>query len=324
MADSDWSGIEPGSEIPVSRRRKRAELRRRRNRRRMTWAVAVGAVLLGAATSYAAYRLNRADTGASTVLPGHLPVFAPPGSLDLSSQLAPVTSLFGADNMSVALLDKETEKWATYGGDVFDTASIVKVDILSTLLLQAQDADRALAAEERDLTTDMIESSDNDATSTLWTAIGSAAGLDKANQRLGLKQTRGGEGTVWGLTQTTAVDQVRLLAAVFGDKSPLNAESRSYVRHLMYHIAPDQDWGVSAAADTGKPTALKNGWLQRSQTHLWDVNSVGRMEKNGRTFYMAVLSNGAGTEDSGIEFVEQAARSAATAFAKSLSRAVTS
>ena len=220
--------------------------------------------------------------------------------------------------MSVALLDTKSGKWATYGGDTFDTASIVKVDILFALMLQAQDAGGVLTARERSLATNMIENSDNDSTSMLWAAIGRAAGLDKANERLGLKQTRGGEGTVWGITQTTATDQVRLLTAAFGNESPLNAASRAYMQQLMYHVAPDQAWGVSAAADTSRPTALKNGWLQRSQTHKWDINSIGRIEKNGHVFHMAVLLNGCSTQEIGISLVEQAARSAATAFAKTL------
>jgi hypothetical protein len=129
---------------------------------------------------------------------------------------------------------------------------------------------------------------------------------------------------VWGITQTTAPDQVRLLEAVFNDTSPLNADSRAYIRRLVYHIAPDQDWGVSAAADAGRPTALKNGWLQRSQTQKWDVNSIGRIEKNGRVFYGAVLLNGCNTEEIGISLVESAARLAVSAFVKTLSGTSTS
>ncbi|MGW3850024.1 serine hydrolase [Streptomyces fagopyri] len=318
MSHSHRKAVEPGSHVPMGRGRRRAEQRRRRNRKRLrvTWAVATGAVFLGAATAYAAHRLDPADRRPSAGPAPSTP--APAASMNLTSPLAAVTGLFGSDKMSVALLDTESGKWATYGGDVFDTASIVKVDILSTLLLQAQDARRKLTTHERDLATDMIENSDNDATSTLWTGIGEATGLDSANKRLGLKETTGAEGTAWGLTRTTAVDQVRLLAAVFGEKSPLDTASRTYIQQLMYHIAPDQDWGVSAAADPGRPTALKNGWLQRSQTHLWDVNSIGRVETNGRVLYAAVLMNGCSTEEVGIRFVEQAARSAATAFARTL------
>jgi hypothetical protein len=121
--------------------------------------------------------------------------------------------------------------------------------------------------------------------------------------------------TVWGITQTTAEDQVRLLQMVFGTKSPLTADSRAYVQGLMHHIAEGQDWGVSAAGDAGSETALKNGWLQRTATKKWDVNSIGQVKAGGRTYLMAVLTDGQATEDDGIKIVEGASRAAASAVA---------
>lgn len=237
--------------------------------------------------------------------------------LDLEPALRPVTALFGDNRMSVAMLDVSTGAMATYGHGTFDTASVVKVDILATLLLQAQDQGRRLSAEERAQSAAMIRKSDNDSTSALWTRIGSARGLDAANERLGLTQTHGGEGTVWGITQTTAEDQIRLLQSVFGDKSPLSEVSRAYVQDLMQHVVKSQAWGVSAAADSGT-TALKNGWLRRTRTQKWDVNSIGRIRHEGRVYLMAVLLNGCSTQEVGISIVEQAARASATAFARKL------
>ncbi|MFJ2399482.1 serine hydrolase [Streptomyces sp. NPDC087843] len=311
-------------EIPERADRSRVEERRLRRlrKRRVRWATATAALLLGVAAAYTA-RCIQPTAADGAQLDARAPA-APPGALKLASALTPVMRSLGDARLSVALLDTKSDKWAAYGGDAFDTASIVKVDILSTLLLQAQDAGRTLTVQERRLTTDMIENSDNESTSTLWAQIGNATGLDKANKRLGLTQTKGGEGTVWGITQTTASDQIRLLEAVFGDRSSLSADSRAYIQHLMYHIAPDQDWGVSAAADASRPTALKNGWLQRSQTLKWDVNSIGRIEKNGRVFYLAVLLNGCSTEEIGIDLVEHAARAAVTAFSKVLTGTPTS
>ncbi|MEW2623973.1 serine hydrolase [Streptomyces sp. NPDC048106] len=311
---------------PRHRRRSRREQRRRRKarRRRLIWAVTTAVVLCGAATVYAVGRPHSGKPSVQAAAEPKAPratsasVPPVPEPMDLESALAPVTDLFGDNEMSVAVQDTASGKWAVFGDGAFDTASIVKVDILATLLLQAQDAGRVLTAQERVYATKMIENSDNDSTSALWTEIGSAEGLDAANRRLGLTQTRGGDGTVWGVTQTTAQDQVRLLQKVFGDTSPLSSASRAYIRNLMSHIATDQDWGVSAAADGGSPTALKNGWLQRSQTHAWDVNSIGRIERDGRVYLLAVLLNGCSTEEVGIKLVEQAAVAAVTAFADTL------
>ena len=215
-------------------------------------------------------------------------------------------------------LDHPAGKPQVRGKDVpYDTASIIKVDILATLLLQAQDAGRGLTQQERTEAEAMIERSDNDAATALWRRIGLAPGLEAANKRLGLSSTVGGTGGMWGLTRTTASDQIRLLSAVFADGgtssasgSALNTTSRNYIRTLMTHITAGQSWGVSAASDSGAGWALKNGWLQRSTTGLWDINSVGRVTSGTHHYLVAVLSDGNATMPGGIAAVESAARTA--------------
>lgn len=215
-------------------------------------------------------------------------------------------------SVSVAVLDLESGSSAVYGDGGFDTASIVKVDILAALLLQAQDAGRSLTASERAYATAMIERSDNASASALWRSIGQADGLDAANRRFGLTDTVGGDGMLWGLTRTTAADQLTLLRQVFeadAADSELDEASRTYLEGLMGDIAADQDWGVSAAAD-GSAWALKNGWLPRSATGLWDVNSIGRVTVGGRDYLVAALSDGNATKAAGVSVVEAAARAA--------------
>ncbi|MFH0177780.1 serine hydrolase [Streptomyces cacaoi] len=229
----------------------------------------------------------------------------------LASAMKSVT-VPGDAAVSVAVLDLDSGDDATYGESAFDTASIVKVDILATLLLQAQDADRHLTAAEKTYATAMIENSDNDSASALWRIIGKAEGLDAANERFGLTDTAGGDDMLWGLTQTTAADQLILLRQVFGDDSELSEASRTYLQGLMGQIAVDQRWGVSAAAD-GSSWALKNGWLARSTTGLWDINSIGRVTVDGHDCLVAVLSNGNATQTAGISLVEQVARAAVSA-----------
>lgn len=215
--------------------------------------------------------------------------------------------------VSVAVFDIDSGEGAAYGEGAFDTASIVKVDILATLLLQAQDADRHLTAAEKTYATAMITNSDNASASALWDVIGQADGLDAANKRFGLTGTSGGDGALWGLTQTTAADQLTLLQQVFGDDSELSEASRTYLQGLMGEIAADQHWGVSAAAD-GTQWALKNGWLARSSTGLWDINSIGRVTVDGAEYLVATLSNGNTTKTKGISVVEAAAKAAVAAF----------
>ncbi|NNN32438.1 hypothetical protein HLK59_19145 [Streptomyces sp. S3(2020)] len=231
----------------------------------------------------------------------------------LADAMESVTVPDDAD-VSVAVLDLDSGESATYGDAAFDTASIVKVDILAALLLQAQDEDRHLTAAEKSYATTMIENSDNVSASALWRIIGKAEGLDAANERLGLTSTEGGDGMLWGLTQTTAADQLTLLQQVFGDDSALSSASQEYVQGLMGQIAADQHWGVSAAAE-GSAWALKNGWLPRSTTGLWDINSVGRVTaSDGNEYLVAVVSNGNATKEKGISLVESAAKTAVAVF----------
>ncbi|WP_324788714.1 serine hydrolase [Streptomyces sp. H51] len=230
----------------------------------------------------------------------------------LSAAMKSVDAEDGA-RVSVAVLDLESGESARCGDGAFDTASIVKVDILATLLLQAQDAGRQLTAAERSYATAMIENSDNASASALWEAIGGAGGLDAANERFGLTDTGGGDGALWGLTRTTAADQLTLLEQVFGNGSELGDASRAYLRGLMGQIAADQRWGVSAAADDGR-WALKNGWLPRSTTGLWVVNSIGRVAVDGRGYLVAALSDGNSTKAKGVSLVEAAARAGVSVF----------
>lgn len=232
----------------------------------------------------------------------------------LAAAMDPVDVADGVE-VSVAVLDPDSGESASYGGGVFDTASIVKVDILAALLLRAQDAGRTLTAEEQAYAAAMIEDSDNDSTSALWRAIGTADGLDAANERFGLTETVGGDGPLWGLTRTTATDQLALLRQVFDTTdSELSEASRAYVRELMERIAVGQRWGVSAAAD-GAAWALKNGWLRRSTTGLWVINSIGRVTAGGHGYLVAALSRGSATREEGIALTEAVARAAVSVFA---------
>ncbi|MEU6553453.1 serine hydrolase [Streptomyces sp. NPDC046915] len=256
------------------------------------------------------------------------PAAARPGAATAGSDAATAAFLDrvrpqGKERVSAAALDLDDSgrEPAVYGDDTpFDTASIVKVDILAAALLQAQDAGRSLTAQDRARAEVMIEHSDNDAASALWRRIGLAPGLDAANKRLGLTSTKGGSGTDWGLTRTTASDQIRLLGDIFdagpraGGASPaLDAASRACIRTLMTRIAGEQAWGVSAAADSG--WALKNGWLKRTATKRWDVNSVGEITAGGHHYLVAVLSDGSTTMGGGVSLVERAARAAVSSAA---------
>ncbi len=252
-----------------------------------------------------------AATATPTVTPTATAV--PTGEADAALRGA-VASADGA--VSVAITDLETGQSLSYGGSghAFAAASVVKVDILSALLLQAQDGGTTLTADQRDLAATMIENSDNDSATALWGEIGGETGLDAANTRFGLTATEAGRDGYWGLTSTTADDQLRLLQQVFTGESLLSPASRSYLQELLDQVEDDQRWGVGAAASNGGFT-VKNGWLPRESDDLWVINSIGRVERDGHELLIAVLSDGNPSDTRGITLVQAVAGAAATALA---------
>ncbi|KAB1989399.1 serine hydrolase [Streptomyces triticiradicis] len=314
----------------MDRHRARGRRARPSRRKPLLSAAVASVVLVGATAAGTVYMKAQAHDGPSVVSsaapapPSSSPAGSEEASVEpvaepsvdrdalLAKALESVTVAAGAKT-SVAVLDVDSGESAAHGDAAFDTASIVKVNILAALLLQAQDADRHLTAQEKAYATKMIENSDNPSATALWAAIGRADGLDSANERFGLTATQGGDGELWGLTQTTASDQLTLLRQVFGDDSKLSAASRSYLQGLMGEIETDQRWGVSAAAD-GSRWALKNGWLARSTTGLWDVNSIGRISAGGHDYLVATLSNGNSTQAKGISLVEAVSKAAVSVF----------
>jgi beta-lactamase class A len=211
---------------------------------------------------------------------------------------------------SLALLDQTTgEKIYYQESQSFETASIVKVDILATLLYQRQQAGGSLSSSQQQLAVKMITKSDNDAASSLWRQIGGTSGLAAGDKVFGLTETKPGPGGSWGLTVTTAADQLRLLQSVTNPSGPLNQASSSYLLGLMSKVEKDQQWGVPTAADK-QATAVyvKNGWLSRStDSYKWIVNTIGRIVEPGHDWLVVVLSNHHASESAGITVVQHAA-----------------
>ena len=210
---------------------------------------------------------------------------------------------------SVAVLDKKTgQRYSYRGTEKYDTASIVKVQVLACTLLKAQDAGRDLSSAELALAKPMIRLSDNTATTSLFTRIGGKSAVGKCNRRLGLTQTT--VNTAWGLTKTTVNDQVKLLSELVDTKGPLDSGSRKVAFGLMNTVDDAQDWGVPSVAKTGETTTVKNGWDTRSADGgLWAVNTIGRVTSGDDVnVSIAVLSHNNQSMDAGIAEVEKVAQ----------------
>jgi hypothetical protein len=239
-----------------------------------------------------------------------------PDRAALPGPSAAIASLLGPasrGHVSLAAVDLATGRsFAAAPQAPVHTASVVKLDVLEALLLQAQDGHRRLSPAVDHLATAMIEDSDNDAATRLWDLAGGAAGLARANVRLGVHDTHLDDAH-WGESTTCAADQIALLGDLVRP-GPLGPAARSYATGLLTHVEDDQSWGVSAAADPGAVTGLKNGWLPRDDDGgRWVVGSVGVTTVAGDPVALSVLTEHQPSEASGIALVEALARTAAHA-----------
>jgi hypothetical protein len=171
------------------------------------------------------------------------------------------------------------------------------------MLDQAQAAGRPLTESEEELATEMTEASDDEAADDLWLEVGDAAAISDFDSKVGMTQTVPNVAGYWGLSTTTALDQVRLLMQIAFPSAVLDSQSRTYELGLMTHIDSGQDWGVSSGPPDGTTVALKNGWLPLSAGD-WQVNSIGYITGSGRSYLIAVLTTGDPTEAYGIQTIE--------------------
>jgi hypothetical protein len=226
---------------------------------------------------------------------------------------AEVTSRSGT--ALAAVYDIRTgQTWTLGRGRPQAEASIVKLDILETLLARRRASSNTLPAGELSLAQRMIEDSDNDAATSLWDAAGGPDGIRTFDAAAGLRRTSpsrcvdcpGFPWPGWGLTTTTPADQIALLRQLVTPGSLLGREQQRYVRQLMEQVTLSQRWGVSGGVPQQVTVALKNGWLPlNSASTDWQINSIGWISGRGRDYLMAVLTTGNPTEQYGIGTIDE-------------------
>jgi beta-lactamase class A len=187
------------------------------------------------------------------------------------------------------------------------TASVFKVMVMAGTLLEAQDDGRAVTTWEMSQLDPMITESANGPVRSLWNSFGAAPWYRNQGRVFGLDDTtvRGDDGSAWGLTTTSAADQVDLLRQVLlGDWGPLSAEYRAVAIDLMTDVAPSQTWGVTAGVPDNWTVAQKNGFAGIT------INSVGWVDEPGSSdgYLVAILSQGWPDHPSGIAAVERVNR----------------
>jgi hypothetical protein len=216
-----------------------------------------------------------------------------------------------------AVYDLRTgQTWHFGRGQPQDEASVVKLDVLETLLAERGRIGIELSAGDRALAVQMIEDSDDDAATSLWDEVGGASGIRSFNTSAGLADTvpsscvncPGFPWPGWGLTTTIPGDQLTLLRTLVEPNSLLTNAERNYALSLMENVTPGQRWGVSGGVPAQATVALKNGWLPlNSANNNWQINSVGWISGGGRDYLIAVLTTGNPTEQYGIDTIDRLA-----------------
>jgi beta-lactamase class A len=212
-------------------------------------------------------------------------------------------------HITAAVYDVKTgASYYYHAGEHAQTASIVKVDILATLLHGAQRRGRKLSAAQQGLAESMIHVSDNDAALNLWYQAGGAGAISAFDRSIGMSQTAPNVNNYFGLTWTIAADQIKLLRQVMLPGGVLSVSSRKYEYELMLHVTPTQRWGISAGVTGGSDVAIKNGWLPEPVG--WHVNSIGSVAGSGRHYLIAVLTDHDPSWDYGIDTIQRVSEGA--------------
>jgi Beta-lactamase enzyme family len=207
-------------------------------------------------------------------------------------------------------------EWSLGRGQPQAEASVIKLDILETLLARYRAADPTLPADDLPVAQQMMEFSDNASATALWFAAGGPDEIGSYNAAADLRDTSlsqcvncpGFPWPGWGLSTTTPQDQITLLRQLISPRSLLTASQRRYALELMENVTAAQRWGVSGGVPPGVTVALKNGWLPLDDTaNDWQVNSIGWIRGDGRDYLIAVLTNGSATEQDGIDAITELA-----------------
>lgn len=225
------------------------------------------------------------------------------------SSLAALLSEAGEGTASVSAVNIATGKHVTAGASRgMLEASVSKIALLEILLLERQEDGKLLTDNEDHQLVAMIEHSSNAAADAVFELAGGHDTVVAHQKPLGLDTaiTIYGPGNLWGLTTTSAAQQVILLGDLVDDDSPLNAASRAYAMNLLENVEDDQQWGVPSAADPGTSYAVKNGWLAVDDDHdLWAVNSDGIITVDGQRLLVSVMTQHNTSFDGGIAFNEK-------------------
>jgi hypothetical protein len=188
-----------------------------------------------------------------------------------------------AGHTSFAVVDSAGHVAGVRLHEHFESASVVKVMMLTAYLQRLAAHHRGLTSADTSLLYPMIHISDNAAASAVLSIVGPGA-LARVAREAGMSDYAPGVGW-WAFTQTSAIDQARLLFVL--DRL-IPRRFYGYARYLMSTIESSQSWGIPPVARPRWQVFFKTGALPSQGL----FNEVGRLERGPITFTIAVFTDG--------------------------------
>jgi hypothetical protein len=228
---------------------------------------------------------------------GTLPVGypAPAALARASSYLAGRTG-----RTAFAVVDSEGRLSGVHLHWTFVSASVVKAMLLVAYLRRLDSlGQHYVDSYSNSFLYPMINVSDNNAATKTWSIVGNA-GLHAVAGAAGM--TDYSVYTDWASSQISAADQARFF---FEMDSLIPREFVGYARRLLSSIAAYESWGIPAVArPQGYQVFFKGGWRTTGLGQL--VHQIGRLEGHGRTFAIAVMTDGDPSMGYGIDTIQGA------------------
>lgn len=203
-----------------------------------------------------------------------------------------------AGRTSLAVLDSQGHLAGVRTREHFQSASVIKVMMLTAYLQMLDAHHRSLRASDDSRLYPMIHISDNDAASAVLSIVGAGA-LTRVAHEAGMRDYALGRGW-WAYSQTSAADQARFFVAL--DRL-IPRQFYAYARGLLAGIEPSQSWGFPQVARPRWQVFFKTGALPSEGL----FNEAARLERPGVTFTVAVFT----TADPSMAYGEETIRGVA-------------
>lgn len=220
------------------------------------------------------------------------PTASPTGST--AAQLEQMMAVYGTNTEKLGLWVRDLRSgrdWNHRGDYSSQSASMAKVMISAMALRQARSEGHELTFDQQTLVSKALIDSDNDAADALWAYAGGADAYQRLANELQMTHTRRDDKRPdWSWTWTTPQDQVVLLDKLVHGTTALVDLDRLYLLDVMRKTNPAHIWGIGTKRGGDVHVQMKNGWVEfKSSDQLWAVNSMGRVEGEGRDYLAAVL-----------------------------------